>query len=225
MNTIQTMLSQPVGYGFKVPHHKNFEKYQNSDWQFASAEIDLDIGFVRSIYHHLSLHLEEDATMDGLLQEFIKEHCGWDSVDEVFAKWRKHTGVRIFTSNIDTPHLDGSILYAEGDDKDGVFVLVSTHNGFDMRSGFSDPHFFRINHPIRGVVCTDALPPCSGGFKCDFHGHEWYTYDGETFYCDNVVTPMFPDKYGSKFEMSAFQTNGVYTMPTCIVCQSPMTII
>lgn len=221
MLTIRTMLSQPVGYG-KAPYTRTYEKYVNSTWDFPPAEIDPDTGYVRSLYHHLCDHLIEDSQNDEL-QELNKGEWLHNDIETVFNAWKKRKNVRMFRTRAEPRHVDGSYIYGEGEDLDGVFILLSTHNGYDMRTGFSNPHIFRLRErPLRRTVCSDALPECSGSLVCTDNQHEWYTYDGETFYIDNVVTPMFPTPFHSRFELDEFKVGETFVMPTCKICGSQM---
>jgi len=236
---VQAMLSQAVG---KITdagsfYGRKYEKYATLEWdKIPPATWNQSDGFKRSLYHHLIDNLVLDDNLEIEFRAFVKTECIGDAIPEIAQKWAEHKKVKIAErqSSMDyeswrVKPIDHDFSSYSGIDGNDVFVIVSTHNGFDSRIGWSEPHIFRqksMNKPKRRVHDFSYLSLCSGELKCKDFSHVWYTYDGNFFYSEITKTPMFDGKFYSTFDLSTLydEVADTFTLPMCAICGAELTV-
>ena len=225
---VQQMLAQPVRsitdsgdfYG------RAYDKYVNVDWdKIPPATFTAEDGFTRSLYHHLIDCFIVDDEREEDFQVFIKHECSsLDSNEEMIMNWAKARSYKILRteSTFEPEHnpLNGHFQWFTIRHDDEYFIVVATHNGCDIRAGWSYPHVFL-------PTVMPEHQTCSGGLVClDFH-HEWKTFNGVDFYTAQAyATPMFDQPVISWFDMQDYynKETELFALPVCPICRSALIV-
>jgi hypothetical protein len=204
-NTGKHMLDSGGIYGY------NFEKRIGMDFDAMPKAYINDGNFLKSLYHHLVDNLIVDAEQNAEFDKFcngdyavqelersgmdvtpesiaevveLRHNQPWNSGLQDYCEFMGHTAVRSGNSYNYESVLDGVFQWFEIDDatEDTQWAVVQTHNGCDMRGGYSKPVFFLYKENYRED--SELTQFCNGHLYCekDSSEHSYETYNGCTWY-------------------------------------------
>jgi hypothetical protein len=229
---VQEMLAQPVRSMLDSGdfYGRAYEKYVGVDWdKIAPATFTEEDGFTRSLYHHFLETLMVDEEREEDFHAFIKHECSsLDSNEEIIMNWAKARSYKILRreSTLEPEYnpLNGHFQWFTVRDDNVInneyFLVIATHNGCDIRAGWSYPHVFQ-------ATTMPEARTCSGSLVCLDFNHEWKTFSGKDFYTAQPYrTPMFDENVISWFYMDDYYNamTDTYTLPVCPICRSNLIV-
>ena len=205
------------GYGrhFEKLKNKNLDDLPTSYLRFSHREGEIDHEASLSTYHWLLERVAFDPVIDDLWKKFQEEHeedAAWEIMED-FPKWLKdQPGVEEVCGLLDRDQYECINTYNEPSMLDGVLLwfpmivkmqgdrwpmtrcLLQTHNGCDVRGGYSDPRAFVLTEgewliSSDAVVTCERVAPKGQGKMFEDDGraddpHRWRTEDAYRFHPD-----------------------------------------
>ena len=160
---IKNMMLEPCGkslfdsggaYGYQYEHRakRDLEKepFVTVDW-YEEDDGRLCGSVTKSMFHHLCNCLNYDPYLTKRLAQFFKkeEKCGPYANTEMWEDFAKslYDSQEVYSDNTynHDSTLDGVFLYTTFKLPDGPFVILATHNGCDVRGGYSTPKVFKLD--------------------------------------------------------------------------------
>ena len=178
---IKQMMLEPCGkslfdsggvYGYQYEHRaeRNLEKepYAAVEW-YIQEDGRLCGSVTKSMYHHLCETLEYDSYLTSRLKNYFRreEKCApYVNTDawEYFARSLKGSS-EVFSDNTynHDSTLDGVFVYTAFTMPDDMYVILATHNGCDVRGGYSTPKVFRQVDEYRLFDFNNIWCYCASG--------------------------------------------------------------
>lgn len=194
-----TNATQTLGQIVSSMLKENTGKYTGAicGWQ-RLADVDLDAqpkltfdgeNVSRSLYHVLVDNLGGlDEVRDGQWLAYVNANGGdwdWDMLHD----WINENNFRVMESDntCNGEHItDGEIQYWDVLDpkSNESFMIVSTHNGADVRGGYATPRIFGAWwEQVVGAMLADATIHCP---KCDFEAqtednYSWFVWGADGY--------------------------------------------
>lgn len=172
-------------YGYQYEHRKKnglklhptcaYEAVEIKDGAQVSASIDM--------YTLLCDRLEFDPIYESYLKAFFKakEKCKPYLYPDLFEEFAKSLNCTVnFSEN--TYNYDnaiGGVFYATSFRNSDLkeWVVLATHNGCDVRVGYSTPHVFFVPEDSYGLFFPDVWARCECGCDlCEFNLENGYAY-------------------------------------------------
>jgi len=203
------------GRGFEKIKNKDLDKLPVSCLRFSHRNGEIDIEAALSTYHWLQEKLDFDPVIDGLWKQYLVEHEDEDKADwelmEGFPGWLKeHPWVEEVRGLLDRGTYEAINSYNGPSMLDGVIqwfpmqiklnsdkwtmtrILLQTHNGCDVRGGYSDPRAFIVldgewlMNSDATISCEHVAQPGQGKMfeGCNDEPHRWRTDDAYRFHPD-----------------------------------------
>lgn len=131
-----------------------------------------------NLFHYLTAYLELDANCKKLQRKFDKfakspeqEDEPWLVTMEEFVGQVHDPSVYGFfgadnTSNYDNV-LDGVIQFVSFGYEDELYMLMQTHNGADVRGGYSEPKVFKVPEPDYFIIAQNTAYASTDKFAWD----------------------------------------------------------
>ena len=193
------------------------------DWDaIPAASLDKWGCFNLSTYHYLKERLEFAPDLDAMFQEFYA--ASEDSGYAASAEWLASLGIEelhSFNSYNGEDFLSQviqGITFRYGDYYD-VYVILQTHNGADVRGGYSTPRVFLVNCDMPEYFPYDNADAGMWCTNCDW---------GYDIRANSELT----DRDGNYISFREFDLESLFptvddvqvTEPQCPDCASPVTI-
>jgi hypothetical protein len=149
----------------------------------------------KSTFHFLTECLEYDASMQKRYDRYVKksEECDWSDMMSFAENLEEATGIygegepiEVNTYNHDSV-LDQVIQYVYFEIDDLGYVVLQSHNGADVRGGYSTPKCFKVTEELAILNDQQMYTSCS---NCDVH---YDTDDGYHFRNEASNEPYLND--------------------------------
>jgi len=171
-NTGKSILDSGDYYGRK------YEMLANVDLD-AQPEATLDkYGYSKSMYHHLCNTLYSVAELDELYLDYDKNYPNDTWVDT----WERFLTIHNAIYNVENTYnfqttIDGVFQVYDLEIDGYHYTAIMTHNGCDVRGGYSQPRIFN-------GVWEDVLGGITDGYIACPNGHYWTTDDAYHWYAE-----------------------------------------
>ena len=184
-NTGAHMLDSGGAYGRNYDRNKkrNFKKEPTATIEFdAEKDGDFSINVTKSLYHFLVEGLSYDAKMQAVFNKFVKarpKDDSWFELVEAFPKYLESMGHEVKLNGTENTYnydnfLDQVIQYTDVEVDGAEYIVLQTHNGCDVRGGYSAPKIFKREEEF-GWDSKRATVACSNN-----RDHVW-DYDGDSW--------------------------------------------
>ena len=183
-NTGRNILDSGMAYGYK------YDKLKGVDWSTVPVARVVDGCYEKSLYWHLVENLLVDTEETARFVEFAnteeRKYDSWPEILQDYCKAHKYTGLEGDNSYNYDSTLDGVFQWfvVEGEDRD--MIVVQTHNGCDVRGGYSTPVWFEPRNGFAqdcGIsMIAEGTLHCSGDTD-----HRFYTDDAYHWYSDTEM--------------------------------------
>lgn len=151
---ILKMMQQPIAksildsgsaYGYQYERRKDLANAPDGHLEFSVNDGKLQMSATKSMFRYLCANLEYEPVLTEYLEVFAAtQDDTWGiGLMEDFARSLYCTPSSDNTYNFDNI-LDGCFIFTEFKLSDTDIVIVSTHNGCDVRGGYSDPKVFKV---------------------------------------------------------------------------------
>jgi hypothetical protein len=186
-NTGRHMLDSGGAYG------RHWEQNQNIDFnKNPTATVDFsagDIDFTIDLYHFLTDRLEYAFSMDMWFNRFChkqeNDDLSWFECAEKFVEYLETKGATLMYSENSynrESSLSQVIQYTVFEYDSDEYVMLSIHNGCDVRGGYTKPVIFTSN----GNSGPEIYLCEQGTIQCE-NGHYWDTDDGCHWYYEGCA--------------------------------------
>ncbi len=193
-NTGSNPLDSGGAYGYGYDHAKKIK-----DWDLI-PEVSWKGYYSKSTYHYIVEHLDYNPIIDKQFHDFCQEderkNKNWRICTEEFFEHLELSGYIRNTYNNDTC-LDEVLQYGysmEPNDDGEYIIIIQTHNGCDVRGGYSVPHVFTTDDRD-AFICdeTDGIMYCSecSNYVTTDDAYHWYGGDYGT---TNKAEDLSPDE-------------------------------
>lgn len=213
MNTIiASMLCENTGKSIMDSGGDNGRAWQRNAGQDLSAQPcanvefrvykdnELDITFSINTYHFMNEKLSPSEEFQALLDSFIEDRSKYEGTCDLHHNFIKHlqedlgyelTGIYGEGTPITENTYNGSdaltqcLLYTYFTHDGNEYACVQTHNGADVRGGYSMPAMFEVNEELglfdnaKGYLHCDNQE-CEASWYTDDAGYNWYGNNSET---------------------------------------------
>lgn len=166
------------------------------------------------LWHYLTNHVEFDAQMDAEFLKYCEEEGhGTASMESFVADMDWHILWTENTYNLDTI-LDQDfylVMFTKDGDEhpEKPYVLISTHNGADIRGGYSKPRAFKANdYDMFRIAMSEVQAHC---WDCD---EDFVTYD-----TGNLWELR---ESGKEIDVNKVWTKGEDGKPVHVGCEQPL---
>lgn len=148
-----------------------------------------------NLFHYLTTYLELDETTEKLENEFKEftelpefEDEGWLNIMENFGKKMNELSSDFeYADTVNTYNYDnvlgGNIQYVSFNYEDELYMLLQTHNGMDIRGGYSEPKIFKIPDFDYFIMAQNNITAYINendmGWSSDDGGNNWYPDNDE----------------------------------------------
>ena len=174
------------GRGWQQNQGRNFKKEDAAIVEAYESGNEVTIYF--NLFHFLTEYLELDDTSKKLQKKFDKFARSPGQEDEVwlvsmeeFATMTDDESAYGFTGIENTYNYDnvlsGVIQFAAFSYEDDKYMVVSTHNGADVRGGYSKPRVFKIPDPDYFIIAQNNISAWTEDYtwESDDGGYNWQT--------------------------------------------------
>ena len=179
---------QRQGRDFKKEDAVIVEAYESGD----------EVMVMFNLFHYLTTYLELDNNCKKLQKRFDKfarspeqEDEPWPvSMEEFAIKINEEPSMLEYIGSVNTYNYDnilsGVIQYESFFYDGGHYMLMQTHNGADVRGGYSNPRVFKIADSDYFIMAQNAVSAWTEDYtwESDDGGNHWqtgYTSSGEEF--------------------------------------------
>ena len=180
------------GRGWQQNQGRNFKKEDAVIVEAYESGNGVTIYF--NLFHFLTEYLEFDDTSKKLQKKFDKfarspgqEDEAWLVSMEEFATMTDDESAYGFTGVENTYNYDnvlsGVIQFAAFSYEGDKYMVMSTHNGADVRGGYSKPRVFKIPDPDSFIIAQNSIYASTDKFAWD-SDDGGYTWHGEVSYED-----------------------------------------
>ena len=164
---------------------RKYEKLATVDLtQQPRATLDPVDGYSKSMFWHLIDTLDSISDLDDAYLKYDAEHTD-ESWFDTFENFCKERGIEVH--NVENTYngmyvIDGVMQVYQLEDADGwTHTAVMTHNGCDVRGGYSQARIFN-------GVWEEVVNVSDGTIFCDTCDNRWYTDDAYRWYNDEAPT-------------------------------------
>ncbi len=184
-NTGRHMLDSGMAYGY------NYERRAGVDYTTTPVARVVDGSYEKSLYWHLVNNLNIDTDETKKFMDYAttdeRKHDGWMEILYAYCEEYGYRGRRSDNSYNYDSCLDGVFQWFDIDtDNDRQLVVVQTHNGCDVRGGYSTPVWFEYKDGYRDdsglTLIADGNLWCTGNTE-----HRFYTDDNYHWYSDTEM--------------------------------------
>lgn len=138
------------GYQYEKRAERDLDKEPYAKVEWEALKDGRLCGYVtKSMYHHLCNTLEYDSYLTSRLKNYFKRefksapYADTDEWEEFVKTLRGSTEVFSDNTYNHDSTLDGVFCYTSFTMPDDKYVILATHNGCDVRWGYSEPKVFR----------------------------------------------------------------------------------
>ena len=178
---------EALGYQFQTHRNKNPQEKPEAKWT------GFELCVETSLYHFLLENLEYDEAQNNTLRAFLASNPSIEDPGEIIEEFMDEVEsigflTRSGSEKTNGPHeiintynvmscVDQTIMFGlYKDNYENHFVILSTHNGADVRGGYSTPVVFSVFDVNQFLGFNEAA--C----ECENCGARWFTYDnGDTW--------------------------------------------
>ena len=175
----------------------NLASQASASVKFRVYQDKIDICFSISTYHFMNEKLSHSEEFQTLLDAFIENRSEYEGTCEIHHKFIEHleedlgyelTGIygegKPITENTYNSFdaLTQCLLYTYFTHDGSEYACVQTHNGADVRGGYSMPVMFEVNEELGifdnakgSLYCND----CNASWYTDDAGFHWYENNSE----------------------------------------------
>jgi hypothetical protein len=207
-SVIATMLCENTGKSILDSGGDNGRNWQRNAGQDLAAQApanvefrvykeSVDVVFSISTYHFMNEKLSPSEEFQALLDSFVEDRSKYEGTCEIHHEFIKHlqedldyelTGIygegKPITDNTynGSDSLTQCLFYTYFTHDGNDYACVQTHNGADVRGGYSMPVMFEVNEELglfdnaRGNLhCNN----CDASWSTDDAGYNWYDNNSE----------------------------------------------
>lgn len=181
-NTGRHMLDSGSIYGYNYDANQTIDQKPRAWISYGSPTIN--------IYHHLNSSLWHDEDTQASFDAFVKENdpdndTSWEDLLDAWCKHHKHDAKSgDITYNYDNLLSTGFMWFDIELYNGNDIVCIRTHNGCDIRGGYSAPRFFEPRHfdfadmlNINTVVLYCDASECDLSVTNDYGDGQWRDRD------------------------------------------------